>query len=158
MPFCVINNVTKIVLQFINQQLCTFKFFNKGMKNLQVKKLIQLLLIISLSFSVCEAQKSKGKINNPERALFGKSLNTKTVKYRESPSIVRAKKKQAKKEKKLKKEYEAYIKAERKRAVEIQSPEVQTRMNNNRKEADLKYKEKKKRHKQAGRKTGKKYK
>jgi hypothetical protein len=157
MPFCVINKVTKIVLQFINQQLCTFKFLNKGMKNLQVKKLILLLLILSLSFSVCEAQKTKGNINNPERALFGKSLNNKTAKYKESPSVVRAKKKQAANEKKLKKEYEAYIKAERKRAVEIQSPEVQTRMINNRKEADLKYKEKKKQRKQAARKTGKKY-
>ena len=127
------------------------------MKNLQVKKLILLLLIISLSFSVCEAQKSKGKINNPERALFGKSLNNKTVKYKESPSVVRAKKKQAANEKKLKKEYEAYIKDQRKRAMKIQSPEVQTRMINNRKEADSKYKEKKKRNKQAARKTAKKY-
>ncbi len=127
------------------------------MKNLQVKKLILLLLIISLSFSVCEAQKSKGKINNPERVLFGKSLNNKTVKYKESPSIVRAKKKQAANEKKLKKEYEAYIKDQRKRAMKIQSPEVQTRMINNRKETDSKYKEKKKRNKEAARKTGKKY-
>ena len=127
------------------------------MKNLQVKKLIQLLLIISLSFSVCEAQKTKGRINNPERALFGKSLNNKTVKYKEPPSVVRAKKKQAANEKKLKKEYESYIKDQRKRAMKIQSPEVQTRMINNQKEADSKYKEKKKRYKQAARKTGKKY-
>ena len=33
--------------------------------------------------------------------------------------------------------------------MEIQSPEVQARMMENRKEADLKYKEKKKQHKQA---------
>ena len=128
------------------------------MKNHQIKKLILLLLIILLSFSVCEAQKSKGKINNPERALFGKSLNNKSVKYKESPSVLRAKKKQAANEKKYKKAYEDYIKEERKRALKIQSPEVQARMINNRKEADLKYKEKKKRNKQAARKTGKKYK
>ncbi len=128
------------------------------MKNHQIKKLILVLLIISLSFSVCEAQKSKGKINNPERALFGKSLNNKTVKYKESPSVLRAKKKQAANEKKYKKAYEAYIKEQQKRALKIQSPEVQDRMINNRKEADLKYKEKKKRNKQAARKTGKKYK
>jgi len=128
------------------------------MKNHQIKKLILVLLIISLSFSVCEAQKSKGKLNNPERALFGKSLNNKTVKYKESPSVLRAKKKQAANEKKYKKAYEAYIKEQQKRALKIQSPEVQARMINNRKEADLKYKEKKKRNKQAARKTGKKYK
>jgi len=128
------------------------------MKNHQIKKLILVLLIISLSFSVCEAQKSKGKLNNPERALFGKSLNNKTVKYKESPSVLRAKKKQAANEKKYKKAYEAYIKEQQKRALKIQSPEVQARMINNKKEADLKYKEKKKRNKQAARKTGKKYK
>ncbi len=106
---------------------------------------------------MCEAQKYKRSIRNPERELFGKSLNTKTVKYKESPSIVRAKKKQAANEKKLDKEYDAYVKKSRKRAVEIQSPEVKARMLENRKEADLKYKEKKKNRTESSKKTGRKY-
>jgi hypothetical protein len=128
------------------------------MKNLQLKKLILLFLILSFAVSVCEAQKYKRSNKNLEKELFGKSLNNKTVKYRESPSIVRAKKKQAANEKKLQKEYYAYVKKERKRAMKIQSPEVQARMANNRKEADLKYKEKKKKNKEMTRKAGKRYK
>jgi hypothetical protein len=127
------------------------------MKNLQMKKLILLLLIITFSVSACEAQKYKKSINNPERELFGKSLNRKSVKYRESPSVARAKKKQAANEKKLDKEYEAYVKDQRKRAMKIQSPEVQTRMKNNRKESEAKYKEKKKKNRQTTKKNAKKY-
>jgi len=128
------------------------------MKDLSLKKLFFIFLIIFCAVSVCEAQRYKRSIGNPERELFGKSLNTKTVKYRESPSIVRAKKKQAANEKKLKKEFKAYVKKSRKHAVEIQSPEVKARMLENRKEADLKYKEKKKSRAESSRKTGRKYK
>jgi len=97
-------------------------------------------------------------VRNPERQLFGKTLNTKTVKYRESPSVVRAKKKQAANQKKLDKEYDDYVKESRKRAVKIQSPEVQDRMLENRKEADKKYKEKKKKRTESSKKAGRKYK
>ncbi len=114
------------------------------MKDIQFKKLFLIFLILFCTVSLCEAQRYKRSIRNPERELFKKSLNTKTVKYRESPSIVRAKKKQAANEKKLDKEYDAHVKESRKRSVEIQSPEVKARMLENRKESDIKYKEKKK--------------
>lgn len=128
------------------------------MKSLFFKKLILIFLIMSCAVSVCEAQRYKRSIRNPERYLFDKSLNTKTIKYREAPSIVRAKKKQAANKKKLDKEYKAYVKKSRKHSVEIQSPEVKTRMLENRKEADLKYKEKKKSRAESSRKTARKYK
>lgn len=127
------------------------------MKNFQAKKLIMLYLILSFTVSVCEAQKYERSIKNPEKELFGKSLNTKTVKYREAPSIVRAKKKQAASKKKLKKDFQAYVKSSRKRAVKIQTPEVQSRMLENRKEADMRAKEKRKKINKATRETGKKY-
>lgn len=127
------------------------------MKDISFKKLFFVFLILFCAVSVCEAQKYKRSIRNPERELFGKSLNTKTAKYREAPSIVRAKKKQAANEKKLDKEYNAYVKKSRKRAVEIQSPEVKARMLENRKESDLKYKEKKKNRTESSKKTGRKY-
>jgi hypothetical protein len=127
------------------------------MKGISFKKLFSVFLILFCAVSVCEAQKYKRSIRNPERELFGKSLNTKTAKYREAPSIVRAKKKQAANEKKLDKEYDAYVKKSRKRAVEIQSPEVKARMLENRKESDLKYKEKKKNRTESSKKTGRKY-
>ena len=128
------------------------------MKRFPGKKLIFFLLIFSFAVSVCEAQRYKRSIRNPERELFGKSLNTKRVKYRESPSIVRAKRKQAANQKRLDKEYDAYVRKERKHAVKIQSPEVQTRMLENRKEADLKYKEKSKKLNKSSKKAGRKYK
>ena len=127
------------------------------MKDISFKKLFFVFLILFCAVSVCEAQKYKRSIRNPERELFGKSLNTKTAKIREAPSIVRAKKKQAANEKKLDKEYNAYVKKSRKRSVEIQSPEVKARMLENRKESDLKYKEKKKNRTESSKKTGRKY-
>jgi hypothetical protein len=127
------------------------------MKNFTIKKLILLFMILSLTVSGCEAQRYKRSMRNPERKLFGKSLNTRNVKYREAPSIMRAKRKQAAKKEKEKKEYKAIIKENRKRAVKIQSPEVETRMLDNRKEADLKYKEKKKNMTENSKRVRKKY-
>ena len=128
------------------------------MKNLSFKKIFFIFLILFCAVSVCEAQRYKRSIRNPERELFDKSLNTKTVKFREAPSIVRAKKKRAANEKKLDKEYSAYVKKSRKRSIEIQSPEVKDRMVQNRKDADLKYKEKKKKRNESSRRAGRKYK
>lgn len=127
------------------------------MKNLLLQKSIILLLAFFFLNPVCEAQSYKRSIRNPERYLFGKSLNKKNVKVKESPSVVRAKKKQAANAKKAEKEYDDYVKESRKRAVKIQSPEVQARMLENRKESDLKYKEKKKKMAENSRKTGRKY-
>jgi hypothetical protein len=127
------------------------------MEDIQFKKLFLIFLILFCTVSLCEAQRYKRSIRNPERELFKKSLNTKTVKYREAPSIVRAKKKQAANEKKLDKEYDAHVKESRKRSVEIQSPEVKARMLENRKESDLNYKEKKKNRTEKSKKIARKY-
>ena len=128
------------------------------MKNFPVKKLVLFTMIFSLTVSECEAQRYKRSIRNPERYLFGKSLNTKNVRYKEAPSIMRAKRKQAANQKKLKEEYKTAVKENRKHAVKIQSPEVKTRMLENRKEADSRYKEKKKNMSNNSRRAGKKYK
>jgi len=127
------------------------------MKYLMLRKLIFIIMILSLSVPACVAQRYQRSTRNPEKGLFGKSLNNKTVKYREAPSIVRAKKKQEANQKKLKKEYNDYIKETRKRAVEIQSPEVKKRMLENRKESELNYKAKKKKTDKTSRKRGNKY-
>ncbi len=115
------------------------------------------MLLLFLTGAVCEAQRVNKGSRNPERNIFGKSLNTRQVKYRESPSVVRAKKKQAADQKKLEKEYNEYLKDQKKRAVEIQSPAVQERMSANRRDTDLKYKEKKKKRKSSEKKAGRKY-
>lgn len=128
------------------------------MENFPAKKLVLLFMILSLTITGCYAQRYKKSVRNPERALFGKSLNTKKVKYREAPSIMRAKRKQTANQEKLKKEYNANVKENRKRSVEIQSPEVKTRMLDNRKESDLRYREKKKKLEENSKRKGKKYK
>ena len=119
-------------------------------------KFILLLLVLVSASTVCEAQRGRPS-GNPEKQLFGRSLKKKQVKYREAPSIVRARKKQEAKQKKLDKEYDEYVKAQRKRAVEIQSPEVQVRMKQNRKDADQNYREKRKKEKENSKRSRKKY-
>jgi hypothetical protein len=79
------------------------------------------------------------------------------VKYREAPSIVRARKKQEARQEQLKKEYDKYVKEQRKRAYDIQSPEVQERMKQNRKETDQSYKEKRKKQKEKSKEKRGKY-
>jgi hypothetical protein len=128
------------------------------MGKFQMKKLILVAVLFCIAFSFCEAQRYKRSIRNPERYLFGKSLNTKNVKYREAPSIVKAKKKQAANRKKEKENYADAVKENRKRALKIQSPEVKERMLDNRKKSDLNYKEKKKKMEKSSKRTGKKYK
>ena len=128
------------------------------MKYLIFRRFLIILLALSVMVPVCEAQRYKKSLRNPERYLFGKSLNNKNTKVRESPSIVKAKKKQAANQEKNKKEYDEFVKDSRKRAVKIQSPDVQARMAENKKESDLKYKEKRKKMAENSRKTGRKYK
>jgi len=129
------------------------------MNGLSMKYFFFLFLFIILAYSVCEAQNYKRGIRNPERELFGKTLNKKKEKkIKESRGIVRAKKKQEANENKLKRYYAGYVKSNRKRAIEIQSPEVQARMRENRKDAENRYKVKNKKITQNTKRAGEKYK
>lgn len=101
----------------------------------------------------------KSNPKNAEKALFGKKGgNSKRTKSKEPTSVLAAKKKQEKNEKKLKKEYAQSVEQSRKRSYEIQSPEVQARMKQNQKDTSLRNKEKKKSVKASSKKAGKKYK
>ena len=111
-----------------------------------------------MTLSVSEAQRQGGSKGKSERSLFGRTLNTKDKKIRESRSITKAKKKLESKEKKRDKEYAEFVKSSRKRAVKIQSPEVQARMIENRKQADINYKTKRKESAVNSKKAGRKYK
>lgn len=126
-------------------------------KSFPLKKAVILLISFFVVLNICEAQQYRRSIRNPERKLFGKSLNNKTVKYRESRDVVRAKKKQAATQKRLDKEYHAYVKKQRKHNIDIQSPEVRARMIENRKDTDQKFRDKKKNMKKKSGKAGRKY-
>lgn len=75
----------------------------------------------------------------------------------EPKAAVKAKKKQEAKEKKKKKDYAEYVKGNQKRSIEIQTPEVQERMKQNVKDANSKYKARKKSNANRTKKAGRKY-
>jgi hypothetical protein len=116
---------------------------------------IFLILLFSGTVSACRVQRVAG---NPEKALFGKSHHRRQTKIKELPSIRRARKKQEANQKKLDKEYQKYVEENRKHSLEIQTPEVKDRMVQNRKDANKRYKEKKKKREENFRKAGMKLK
>lgn len=124
------------------------------MNNLVLKKVILLAIITVLAIPSGEAQPSGRR---SDRAMFGKTLKTKQKKIKELPSIRRAKAKQEANKKKLDKEFKEYVKASRKRAVKIQTPEVQERMIQNRKDANRQANERKKRRAENFRRAGMKF-
>ncbi len=129
------------------------------MKGFLIKRILFFSLVCLCTFTVCEGQSfRKSNSSNPERALFGKSLNKRRpVKIKEPRSVTRAKNKQEANERKLDKEYSEYVKKSRDRALEIQTPEVRERMINNREESDNRYQIKKKKISEDSKKTRKKF-
>jgi hypothetical protein len=72
--------------------------------------------------------------------------------------VLRAKKKQEANDRKLKRDYDKSIRRSQKRTIDIQTPEVQKRMKQNKKDFSARDKEKRKNVKAATRRAGKKYK
>lgn len=66
------------------------------------------------------------------------------VKIKKPRAVTKAEKEQKAREKRLDREYKEFVEASRKRAYDIQSPEVKERIKANRKETAVKYKMKKK--------------
>ena len=120
------------------------------------------VFILYLFFALCAAGTSNAQASyrsgskNPEKALFGKTAGKKKkTKTKEPRSVSNAKKKQEKNEKRLKKESAEYIRQSKKRAYDIQTPEVQARMKQNEKDTALSViRKKRKRRSQPQRKPG----
>lgn len=128
-----------------------------------IRPAVTKFLIFTLAFfitaSVCDAQSFRRNASPKHRnGLFSKSpAKKKQVKLREPRAVEKAKKKQEKNEKKLKRDYSKFVKANQKRSIEIQTPEVQERMTRNIKDAKLNYKAKKKNNASRAKKAGRKY-
>jgi hypothetical protein len=105
-----------------------------------MRRFIILMFILSLSISSCNIQ------------IFHRNSSEQTK------TVNRAKKEQEANDRKLDKEYARIIKRSRERAIEIQTPEVQARMKQNKKDSAIRDKAKKKREKKSTKKGGKKYK
>ncbi len=108
---------------------------------------------------VCEGQTFRPDYSSrPDRAIFRKSLGRKKqAKVKEPHAVTKARKKQEENEKRQDREYDEFVRNNRKRSIEIQMPEVRERMISNRDESDNRYKTKKKNITEANRKTGRKY-
>ena len=130
------------------------------MNYLYLRRFFLFIFLAIFILGPCNAQFShKSSSKNPEKELFGKrSNNTGKVKAKEPRSVQKVKRDQEKNEKRLKREYAKSVERSRKRSYDIQSPEVQARMNQNEKDTALRNKEKKKNVKAGMKKAGEKYK
>lgn len=120
-----------------------------------LRKFIVFMITLSVLATVCEAQSSRSSGNG----LFGKSRNGKNeMKVKRPLKAGKAKKKQEANQKRLKKDYGLFLANSRKRSIAIQTPEVQSRMKQNRKNSDTNYKLKKKNIAASSKSAGRKYK
>lgn len=116
------------------------------MNSLSVRKLLVALLLVFFAASVCDAQtfeRSPAPRQNKNIAHKG-PLKQKQVKVKGPRAAQRAQKKQSAKDKKLDNDYKKFVRNNQKRSIQIQTPEVQTRMKQNIKDANSNYKSKKK--------------
>jgi hypothetical protein len=126
------------------------------MNNISMRKLFLLIFILLFAIGSCNAQIFH---RSPERQLFGKTPGIKKEpKVKESRTVLRAKKKQEANDRKLKRDYDKSIRRSQKRTIDIQTPEVQKRMKQNKKDYTARDKEKRKNVKSNTKKAGKKYK
>jgi cytochrome c biogenesis protein ResB len=113
-----------------------------------------LIILLLLSGSACARIFHK----SPEKQLFGKThVKKKEPKVREPRKVLKAKKKQEANDRRLKKAYDKSVKQSQQRTVDIQTPEVQERMKQNKKEYVMRDKDKKKKVKEGSKRAGKKY-
>jgi hypothetical protein len=128
------------------------------MNYLSVKRFLIFSLIFSFSVTVCEAQSfNRPSAPKQQKTASKGPLKSKKVKVKGPKSVEKAKKKQAAKDKKLKKDYEKLVLENKKRAIEIQTPEVKKRMKQNVKDSDARYKAHKKNNSSGSKKAGMKY-
>lgn len=123
------------------------------MNKLYLKSFLLLLLFSTFLMGESNAQLFH---KNPEKQLFGKSR--KEVRIKEPSKAHKAKKAQETKDRKMKKNYDKSIKQSQQRTIDIQSPEVKTRMKNNNKEIVSRDKSHKRKNKSRTKEAGRKYK
>jgi len=112
------------------------------MNNLSSRKLFLIFLLLSLAFGSCNGQLFH---KNPERALFGKTTGrNKGPKVKEPRSVLRGKRKQEANDRRLQRNYDKAVKRSQKRSIDIQTPEVQARMKQDKKDNIMRDRKKKK--------------
>lgn len=129
------------------------------MNKLSIKRIFLILFIISVAVSSGNSQIFKKNASRyPEKGLFVKSLSKKQASKANKPkAVLRAKKNQVANERKLKKDYEKSVNESKKRSIAIQTPEVQARMRQDKKDAAARDRAKKKKIRTSNKKVGKKH-
>jgi hypothetical protein len=124
-----------------------------------MKKFLLILIISSVTIGSGKAGIYHNNISRKAQTdLSGISEgNYNDPKVKEPRKVIRAKRKQEANDRKLKREYADLNKKSQKRSIDIQTPEVQARMKQNRKDSAAKDKAKKKNIRRTTRSAGKKY-
>jgi biopolymer transport protein ExbB/TolQ len=126
------------------------------MNRLSSIKFILFVLILLLSAGICSTMQAT--TSSMETNEISESLpQRKKTKIKKPMSAVKAQKQAEAKDKKRRKESDKYIKENQERSLEIQTPEVRERMKQNVKDANARYKAKKKNNASRTKKTGRKY-
>lgn len=100
------------------------------MKYLRNTKLLLIIILAALLASSCSSGLfSRSAFRKPEKQMAGSKRTAPRV--REPRQVRSAKKKQEKNQDRIKKDYQQFVKASRKRSFEIQSPDVKERMKRN---------------------------
>jgi len=131
-----------------------------------MKKAFRLLIILMVLMfageNIAEAQTNifhKWKAKRIEKKMSGKKRKApREKKIKEPRSVTKAKKDQAKREARLKKDYQKAVEGNRERHFEIQSDAVKERMKQNEKDIKAREKARRKAVRKAGREARKKYK
>lgn len=129
------------------------------MNKLSTIKFLVFAMILSFAVTLCEAQAiQKLPVQKKGNGLQSKSASKKRPAKANKPGNAKnSKKQQEANDAKRRKEGTKYIKENKKRSIQIQTPEVQDRMKQNIKDSDSRYKSKKKNNSTRTRKAGKKY-
>jgi hypothetical protein len=130
------------------------------MKGLSIKQLVVFMLVFTVGISVCEAQTSPDRAPKPAgKGFFGLFSGKKSTGKPKAPkNASQVKKEQEKKKKKSDADYAKSIKESQKRTIKIQTPDVQDRMKQNKRDITAREKARKKKTSSATRKAGSKYK
>jgi hypothetical protein len=125
------------------------------MKRISYRRLILFILVLFIGISYCEAQDRAPK---PKKGLFGFLSGKKKASGVKSPkSASRVQKEQKKKEKKKNLEWAKSVRESQKRTIQIQTPDVQNRMKQDKKDIEAREKARTKKASKATKQGGKKY-
>ncbi len=129
------------------------------MNHLSALKYLLAMLVLMLAVSVCNAYPvlKDSVLKDGSEMVTAQQSRKKKDKISKPVSAEKAQKKAEAKDKKRRKDSDKYIEENRKRSIEIQTPEVQDRMKQNVKDANARYKAKKKNNATRGKKAGRKY-